>query len=89
MSRITVSIPKNLEVELKQFAEDKRTSISRVTTEAIEFYLNDQKRRRLGRKVLELIGKQNVSPNAIKELEAGRLSACPEKLILIFNDGRD
>jgi hypothetical protein len=32
-----------------------------------------QKRRKLGQQVLDLVGKQRVSPNAIKELEAGRI----------------
>ena len=73
MSRVTVSIPNKLEGELKKFAESQKVSVSKITSDAIEHYLNAQKRSRLGKKVLDLIGKQNVSPNAIKELEAGRI----------------
>ncbi len=73
MSRVTVSIPNKLEGELKKFAESQRESVSKITSEAIEHYLNVQRRRKLGKKVLDLVGKQNVSPNAIKELEAGRI----------------
>jgi metal-responsive CopG/Arc/MetJ family transcriptional regulator len=73
MSRVTVSIPNKLEGELKKFARSQRESVSKIASEAIEHYLNVRKRRQLGKKVLDLIGKQNVSPNAIKELEAGRI----------------
>ena len=73
MSRVTVSIPNKLEGELKKFAKSQRESVSKITSEAIEHYLNVQKRRQLGKNVLDLVGKQNVSPNAIKELDAGRL----------------
>jgi hypothetical protein len=37
------------------------------------------KRRQLGKKALDLVGKENVSPNAIKELEAGRID-CDSRL---------
>jgi metal-responsive CopG/Arc/MetJ family transcriptional regulator len=73
MSRVTVSIPNKLEGELKKFAESQRESVSKITSDAIEHYLKLQKRRQLGKKVLDLVGKQNVSPNAIKELEKGRI----------------
>jgi metal-responsive CopG/Arc/MetJ family transcriptional regulator len=73
MSRVTVSIPNKLEGELKKFAGSQRESVSKITSKAIEHYLNVHKRRKLGKKVLDLVGKQNVSPNAIKELEMGRI----------------
>jgi metal-responsive CopG/Arc/MetJ family transcriptional regulator len=73
MSRVTVSIPNKLEGELKKFAKSQKESVSKIASEAIEHYLNVRKRRQLGKKVLDLVGKQNVSPNAIKELEAGRI----------------
>ncbi|MGD2090501.1 MAG: hypothetical protein PVH61_30295 [Candidatus Aminicenantes bacterium] len=73
MSRVTVSIPNKLEGELKKFAKNQKESVSKITAEAIEHYLNVLKRRQLGNKVLDLVGKENVSPNAIKELEAGRI----------------
>jgi len=73
MNRVTVSIPNKLEGELKKFAKSQKESVSRITAEAIEYYLNVRKRRQLGKKVLDLVGKQEVSPNAIKELEAGRI----------------
>ncbi len=73
MNRVTVSIPDKLEGELKKFAKSQKESVSRITAEAIEYYLNARKRRQLGKKVLDLVGKQEVSPNAIKELEAGRI----------------
>ncbi len=73
MSRVTVSMPNKLEGELKKIAESQKESVSKIACEAIEHYLNVRKRRQLGKKVLDLVGKQNVSPNAIKELEAGRI----------------
>ena len=79
MSRVTVSIPNKLDGELKEFAKSQKESISRITAKAIEHYLNVRRRRQLGKKVLDLIGKENVSPNAIKELEAGRIG-CDSRL---------
>lgn len=73
MRRVTINIPNKLEGALKRFAQSQRESVSKITSEAIEHYLNIQKRRKLGQQVLDLIGKQIVSPNAIKELEAGRI----------------
>ncbi|UCH97533.1 MAG: hypothetical protein JSV88_11965 [Candidatus Aminicenantes bacterium] len=73
MSRVTISIPNKLDGELKKFAKSQKESVSKITAEAIEYYLNIRKRRQLGKKVLDLVGKENVSPNAIKELEAGRI----------------
>lgn len=73
MSRVTVSIPNKLEGELKKFAESQKESVSKIASEAIEHYLKTQKRRELGKKVLDLVGKQNVSTDAIKELETGRI----------------
>jgi metal-responsive CopG/Arc/MetJ family transcriptional regulator len=73
MSRVTVSISNKLEGELKRFAKSQKESVSKIASEAIEHYLNVQKRRQLGNKVLDLVGKENISPNAIKELEAGRI----------------
>ena len=73
MSRVTVSIPNKLEGELKKFAKNQKESVSKIMAEAIEHYLNELKRRQLGNKVLDLVGKENVSSNAIKELEAGRI----------------
>lgn len=73
MSRVTVSIPNKLEGALKKFAQSQKESVSKITSEAIGHYLNIQKRRKLGQQVLDLVGKRNVSPNAIKELDAGRI----------------
>lgn len=73
MGRVTVSMPDKLEGELKKFAESQRESVSKIASGAIYHYLNVMNRRKLGKKVLDLVGKQDVSPNAIKELEAGRI----------------
>ena len=73
MSRVTVSISNKLEGALKKYAHNQRESVSKIAAEAIEQYLNIRKRRKLGQQVLDLVGKQNVSPNAIKELEKGRV----------------
>jgi hypothetical protein len=83
MGRVTVSIPNRLEGALKKFAESRKESVSKITSEAIEHYLNVQKRRELGKKVLDLVGKQNVSPNALKELEAGRID-CDRSLLVAW-----
>ncbi len=72
MSRVTVSMPDKLEGELKQFADSQKKSVSKITSEAVEHYLNFMNRRTLGKKVLDLVEKQNISVDAIEELEAGR-----------------
>jgi metal-responsive CopG/Arc/MetJ family transcriptional regulator len=79
MSRVTISIHNKLDGELKKFAKSQKKSVSRITVAAIEHYLNVMKRRQLGKKALDLVGKENVSPNAIKELEAGRID-CDSRL---------
>ncbi|MCK5058007.1 MAG: ribbon-helix-helix protein, CopG family [Candidatus Aminicenantes bacterium] len=73
MSRVTVSMPDPLEDKLKKYAKSERESVSKIAAEAIDHYLNVMKRRKLGKKVLDLVGKAKVSPNTIKELEAGRI----------------
>lgn len=73
MSRVTVSMPDQLEDKLKKYAKSERESVSKIAAEAIDHYLNVMKRRKLGKKVLDLVGKAKVSPNAINELEAGRI----------------
>jgi predicted DNA-binding protein len=66
-------MPDQLEDKLKKYAKSERESVSKIAAEAIDHYLNVMKRRKLGKKVLDLVGKAKVSPNAIKELEAGRI----------------
>ena len=72
MNRVTVSIPDKLGNELKKFARSQRESVSRITAEAIEYYLKVSRRRQLGKKILDLVGKEKVSPNALNQLEEGR-----------------
>ncbi len=72
MSRMTISIPNELILELKEIAKSKKKAVSKIASEAITDYLNVRKRRKLGNKVLELIGKQNISSDIINDLNEGR-----------------
>ena len=70
--RITVNVPNSLGEETRQMARDENTSVSRVVTNAIELYVTQEKRKRLGKKVLRLAGKVHVADDALDVLDRGR-----------------
>ena len=79
MDRVTISIPNELVLELKEVAKKKKMAVSKIASEAIEQYLNIRKRRKLSKKVLDLIGEQKISSDIITDLEAGR-SDCDSRI---------
>ena len=44
--RVTIHLPDILETEIKQFAEHEHKSVSALLTEAAQFYLREQRKRR-------------------------------------------
>ncbi|MFH1672732.1 MAG: hypothetical protein ABIF87_04830 [Pseudomonadota bacterium] len=73
--RITTHIPDPLARDAKIMAENEKKSVSSILAEALSYYITEKKKKRLGRKVLEIAGKVRVSPEAHKELERGRMDS--------------
>lgn len=70
--RITVHIPDSLEKEIKKASKNENTSVSSLIAKATESYLKEKRKKRLGKRVLELIGKVKIAPDAIEELHSER-----------------
>jgi len=70
--RITVNLPEKLGDSLKRTALQERISVSRLVTGAVEDFLLEKRRRTLGKKVLGLVGRARVVPEALELLDAGR-----------------
>jgi metal-responsive CopG/Arc/MetJ family transcriptional regulator len=70
--RITTHIPDPIARDAKMIAENEKKSVSSLMAEALQYYITEKRKKRLGRKVLELVGKVKVSPELYRELEAGR-----------------
>ncbi len=70
VERITVSLDKETVEELRRFSKQEGVSVSRLVKEAVEKWLLYEKRRRIGEKLLVLIGeKPRVRREALDELE--------------------
>ncbi|ODS33591.1 MAG: hypothetical protein SCARUB_01254 [Candidatus Scalindua rubra] len=70
--RVTVHIPDKLEKEIKKASKNESRSVSSLISEATEFYLKEKRKKKIGKKVLELAGKVKVAPDALEELHSGR-----------------
>lgn len=70
--RITINLPEKLGDSLKRAALQERVSVSRLVTGAVEDFLLEKRRRNLGKKVLDLVGRSLVTPEALDLLAAGR-----------------
>ena len=73
--RITVHIPDALARDTKIMAENEKKSVSSIIAEALAYYITEKRKKKLGRKVLEIAGKVRVSPKVHKELEKGRMDS--------------
>jgi metal-responsive CopG/Arc/MetJ family transcriptional regulator len=73
--RITTHIPDPLARDTKIMAENEKKSVSSIIAEALAYYITERRKKRLGRKVLEIAGKARVSPEVHKELERGRMDS--------------
>jgi metal-responsive CopG/Arc/MetJ family transcriptional regulator len=73
--RITTHIPDHIARDAKTMAENEKKSVSSIVAEAVTYYIAEKKRKKLGRKVLEIAGKVRISPEVYRELERGRLDS--------------
>jgi metal-responsive CopG/Arc/MetJ family transcriptional regulator len=73
--RITAHIPDPLARDTKIMAENEKKSVSSIIAEALAYYITEKRKKKLGRKVLEIAGKVRVSPEVHKELERGRMDS--------------
>ena len=73
--RITTHLPDPIVRDAKTMAENEKKSVSSIIAEAVTYYIAEKKKKRLGRKVLEMAGKVRISPDVYKELEKGRLES--------------
>ncbi|MDQ1316593.1 MAG: hypothetical protein QG588_240 [Candidatus Poribacteria bacterium] len=70
--RITVNISDDLEKDIRKFAETRNKSISSITMDALEYYIKGERRKFLGNKVLNMVGKIKIDPNIREEIELWR-----------------
>lgn len=70
--RITTHIPDPIARDAKIMAENEKKSVSSIISEALTYYITEKRKKRLGRKVLEIAGKARISPEVHKELQRGR-----------------
>jgi metal-responsive CopG/Arc/MetJ family transcriptional regulator len=73
--RITTHIPDPLARDAKIMAENEKKSVSSIIAEALAYYITEKRKKKLGRKVLEIAGKARVSPDVHRELEKGRMDS--------------
>ncbi len=73
--RITTHIPDQIARDAKVMAENENKSVSSIVSEAVTYYIAEKRKKRLGRKVLEIAGKTRVSPDVHKQLEKGRMDS--------------
>jgi metal-responsive CopG/Arc/MetJ family transcriptional regulator len=73
--RITTHIPDPLARDAKIMASNEKKSVSSIIAEALAYYITEKRKKKLGRKVLEIAGKVRVSPEVHKELERGRMDS--------------
>ena len=70
--RVTVSIPDPIGREVEQIAREESTSVSALFTRAVERYIQELRRERAIMRINSLIGKVDIAPNALEELERDR-----------------
>lgn len=72
MSRVTVNMNEEVERNLKSMAKNRGVSVSRFVAEAVDFYVNQIKRHKLGQQVLDMIGKAGVRKETYEHLDSER-----------------
>ncbi len=70
--RITVNIPDSLAKQTRMIAENENLSISRLTATALEYYLEQKRKIKLGQAVLEMAGKVRVFDDCQERLDKAR-----------------
>lgn len=70
--RITVHIPQTLEKDIKVAVQNDKISVSSFVAKALEYYIQEKRKKKNINIFLGLIDKNIVSINAEAELEKGR-----------------
>lgn len=70
--RVTVHIPDDLGLELKQAAYREGLSVSAFAAKALESYLMRRQNKVAGARLLDLIGQAGASPDVRDEIDEGR-----------------
>jgi len=70
--RVTIHIPDDLEKDVKAAASENNTSVSSFIAEATRTYIQAEKRRIHGNKILDIIKTAHVTPDALNELDRER-----------------
>ena len=73
--RITTHIPDPLARDAKMMAENEKKSVSSIIAEALFYYITEKRKRKLGKRVLQIAGKVRVAPEVYKELQRGRMDS--------------
>ena len=71
--RITVHVPDALGEEAKRMASNENTSVSAFASQALDFYINQKRKKTLGKRVLALAGNAPVAKDVDEELDKGRV----------------
>ena len=72
--RITVHVPEKIGKEVQRLAENEKKSVSSVVARSrSSSSLDEKRRRRLGMRVLELVGKTKVADDIFDELHRERV----------------
>jgi len=70
--RLTVSISDNLGDSVKNYAANEKLSVSGLASKALEYYINEQRKKKLSGMLLDIVGKKRVSKDALEQLELDR-----------------
>ncbi|MBN1292418.1 MAG: hypothetical protein JXB48_11320 [Candidatus Latescibacteria bacterium] len=70
--KITINLPDDFVHEIKAIAAEQYKSVSSIIAEATQTYIQAEKRRIQGNKILDIIKTAKVSPDALRELERER-----------------
>ena len=71
--RLSVSISDRLGKTVKTVADNEKKSVSSLTAEALLYYLQEKKKKKLGYQLLALAGKSKVTKDVYKLLEESRM----------------
>jgi len=71
--RLSVSISERLGKTIRNMAENEKKSVSSLTAEALLYYLQEKKKKKLGYQLLALAGKSKVAKDVYKLLEESRM----------------
>ncbi len=70
--RVTIHIPDDLVKDVKAAASENNKSVSSLIAEATRSYIQAEKRRIHGNKILDIIKTAKVTPGALDELDRER-----------------